>query len=305
MVNHMQRRAAALYAAVFLVIAAGSYTGLALTDEPTPSVENPQHTLAVNDTFEVSNRTYTVTAISAQINNNGNLERSGTARWVNRSARYTATWENNSTVSFHNQTYRVRIPNVTDPSSVALEEELNRTTILQNDSRAENEVVTSNGTTYVVLITNETRKLVPASDYFPTPSTTEYGEGSTFDYDGNSTTVTTVTNQSATLTWTAPRTNTVGLGTTTALETILVRGATPTSLEYPAGPNVTLNSVTFAAHYPDNSTVVLSSTPANYQQQVTAIQRLHERITGVWGVFILSSLAGLLLIGLSYLPTRH
>lgn len=301
----MQHRASALYVAFFLVIATGSYTGLALMEEPTPSVENPQNTLAVNDTFEVDDRDYTVTDISAEINNDGNLERSGTAQWVNQSARYTATWENNSTVSLQNETYRVLISNVTDPSSVTLQEELNRTAILRNDSRAENEVVTFSGTAYVVRVNDETRELVPADDYFPTPSSTEYSEGETLDYNGNTTTVTNVTQQSVTLTWTAPRTNTVELGTTIALETMLVRGGTPTNLDYPAGTNATLNSVAFAAHYPDNSTVVLSSTPANYQQQITTIQRSHERISGLWGVFILSSFAGLLLIGLSCLPTRR
>ncbi len=59
------------------------------------------------------------------------------------------------------------------------------------------------------------------------------------------------------------------------------------------------------AHYPDESTLVLDSDVEAYQQEVAVVDKYQERINGLWGVSILSGLSALLLLSLSYLPSRY
>lgn len=300
----MQRRAAVLYAAFFFVIATGSYVGLGTVTEPGLSIEDPDHRLAVNDTFAVNGRTYTVMGVSAQTDENGNIVHSGTVEWTNDSATYRATWKNNSTVERGNRSFRVHVANDTDRKTVALVEQFDRTTILQNDSNAQNETVTANGTTYVVTTENGSESFVSASEYFPTPTVIKHGVDETFEFANNSTTIGRITNDSASVIWIAPRTNTVALGETTPLRTIVVRGGAPSVLSQPAGTNVTLHGKTFAVHYPNNSTALLTDNTDAYHHQVRSIEELYERIRGLWAVIVMSSIAGILLTGLAYLPTR-
>ncbi|WP_251341680.1 hypothetical protein [Haloplanus halophilus] len=286
----MQRRAAAIYVAFFIVLGAASYSVIATATAPTVEFDNPDHRLSQGDQFSVENRQYAVTTISAETSGGGghggaaSVTRSGQLSWTNDSARYTQTWEHNSTVTYQGEQYRVLVVQGESPTTFNLEEELNRTAILQNDSSVRNELVTVNGTEYVVREQGDNRTLVPASEYFPTPASTQYSEGDSLAYQGNTTTVASVSNDSATLAWTAPRTNTVDVGNE---------------------GNVTLNGQQYFAYFPDNSTLVLESDYGVYERQTAEIDRYHDHVSGLWGVSIVSFATAIMLLGMAYMPSRY
>lgn len=282
----MQRRAAAIYAVVFVLIGTASYTLIATAERPHVSFEDPDYELAQGDRFQVDGRTYNVSSISASSSDGGEVTRSGELTWVNQSARHTETWENESNVTLRGSQYVVRIPNRSDPSRFALVESINRTSVLQNDSRADDQTVTRNGTEYVVLTEDGTSRLVPADQYFPQPNRTQVREGAQFQYGGNTTTVENVSTESVTVAWTAPKTNTVSLSN--------------------AG-NVTLGNQDkqFLVYFPDNSTVVLESDYSVYEEETGEIDQYTTHRNGLWGVTVLSGATSILLIGIAYLPSRY
>lgn len=261
----MVQRAAAIYVAFFLVISAGAYAVIGTAQQPTVSVENPDYELSTNQTFDVDGRTYTVDSVSG-----GSAE----ASWVNESAGYTQTWDNNSSVTLqNNQSYRVLIPNESDPSSFTLREE----------QSVDRETVTQNGTEYVVMEDGENRTLVPVSEFLPEPETRQYSEGETIQFQGNETTFANVSTDSVELQWTAQRTNTVS---------------------FAEGGTADLNGQQYVAHFPDGSTLQLSSDADAYRQQQQEITTFNDRIAGLWGVILLSVLAAVFLIVLGFLPAK-
>lgn len=280
----MQRRAAAIYVVFFLVIGAASYSLIATAEEPTVQFENPERQYQQGDRFTVNDREYNVSSISATTSD-GEVSRSGKLTWTNQSARYTETWANESNVTLGNQSYQVLIPNESDPSTLTLRKNLNRSAILQNDSRADNETVTRNGSEYVVVQQESgNATLVPADQYFPDPETRQLNEGQQIDYKGNRTTVENVSQADATLAWTAPRTNQVSLSDEN---------------------NVTLNGETYLVNFPDNETVVFTQNFESYDRQTEEIATYHTHVNGLWGVTILSGATVLLLVGLAYMPSRY
>lgn len=273
----MQRRAAAVYVTLFLVIAAGSYAFIGAAQQPAVGLDEPDRSLTLGEernwtTFSVGGRTYNLTSVGG-----GSAE----ASWTNESARYTAQWDNNTTVEFQGTTYRALVPNRTDPSSVTLREVQNLT---ENTS-----TVTHNGTEMVVVTRNGSQQLVPVEEYkrqqFGAPQTRNFSEGDTVQYRNNSTTVGNITNSAVPLSWTAPQTN---------------------SVSFEQGQTVDLgpNDRTFVAHFPDGNTLQLSTDVDAYRDQQAAVDEFNERIAGLWGVSILSFLTATLLAGLAYLPVR-
>lgn len=263
------KRAAVIYIVFFLVVSAGSYAMIGAAEQPAISIENPEHELRANGTFAENGRQYTVTQVSGT---------SASAEWTNQSATYTNTWENNSTVTLGNDvTYRVLIPNASDVSSFTLRE-------VQNVSEP---TITRNGTTYVVLQDGQNRTLVPVDQYLPAPETRQFNEGQTFQHQGNRTTISDVTADAATLTWTAPRTNTV---------------------QFSEGGVATLNGNQYVAHFATdgqgNPVLQLSADPSAYREQTAAISEFRERIKGLWAVSIFSALASIFLIMFAYLPAK-
>jgi hypothetical protein len=270
----MQRRAATVYGVLFLVIAAGAYSLIGVAQQPQIDVQG--------DTY-AENETVTVNGLDYELSSVGDGE--GTLTRVNESARYTETWQNNSTVELaDNSTYRVHIPNESDPGQFTLREEFE---LDENTSTVEQD-----GTRYVVVNESDgNRSLVPVEEYkrqqFGEPDTREYAEGDTFDFHGNETTVTNVTASEATLAWTAPRT----------VETSFEEAENVT-----LGPNG--DAQTFAAHFPDDGTLQLSEDPNDYQQEVNDVDHFNERISGLWGIVILCVIAVILLFGLAFLPNK-
>ena len=289
----MQRRAAALYVAFFLVISVASYSLIATAEEPHVEFANPDYTLSENETFTVGGTEYTVSSLEATASSGGGghgggggggIQRTGSIAWTNQSAQHTATWANNSTVSFDNTTYRVLIPNTSDPSSFVLQNQINRSQVLANDPQADDQTINRSSGEFVVIEDQNGSRLVPADEYFAEPTNRTVNEGATINYNGNRTTVANVTNASATLQWTAPRNNTVDVSD---------------------NGNVTLGGTTYLAHFRNNQTLVLTQDFQNYNQQTARIDRYHQYVNGLWGVSIMGGVAAILLAGMAYLPSRY
>lgn len=290
----MQRRAAAVSVAFFIVVSAASYALIATAEEPHINFENPDHSLKQGDTLTLDGEKYTVSKIEAKMESSGGgghgggggktLVRSGELTWTNESAQYTETWKNGSTVTRDGEKYTVIINAAEDPSEFTLREQLNKSGILKEDPNADDEMVTHNGTTYVVVRQDGNKTLVPEDEYFPEPNERQYAEGDTFPYNDQRVTVSSVTSKAATLTWTAPRENSVELEQET---------------------NVTLQGQTYLVFFPNNETVYLTQQFQSYHHQQEEIHEFHTQKNGLWGISILGSLAALLLLGMAYLPSRY
>ncbi|MFQ3295066.1 MAG: hypothetical protein ACI8VE_002148 [Natrialbaceae archaeon] len=275
----MQRRAAAAYVAFFLVIAAGSYGVIAMTEAPNVDVRpgEAEHTLKNGTTFTVDDRVYTVMAIS----DGEQADRTATLEWVNESERITESWVANTTVTVDNQTYRVVIPNVSAPESFQLRPEpgdwanprwdAGQQVVdvdVDEDEFVENGVPVGQFIAGNESLTNRTIK-----------------RDATVPYAGNETQVVELTTESATLEWTADKTYNVELA---------------------HGSNATLGDRQFLAYFPDESTVYLDSAESTqYFDRAADANDYSNRMNGFWAVSILSGFATVLLMGLAYMPRRR
>jgi hypothetical protein len=289
----MQRRAAAIYVAFFLVVGAASYSLIATAEAPTIGFENPDHSVSQGDTFTIDGTQYNATTVETTVEESSGgghgggggatIVRTAAFAWTNESALYTQTWENGSNVTLEDDEWSVVIPNASDPSSFTLRESIDRAGILANDTAADNETVTRNGQEFVIVTENGTSTLVPASEYFPTPAEREFSEGDTPTFDGNQTRID-VANDTVTLSWNAPRRNTVEVGN---------------------HANVTLGGETYLTHFRANDTVVLTQDFRSFRAQNEEIDSFHEQENGLWGVTILSGISVVFLAGLAFLPSRY
>jgi hypothetical protein len=266
----MQRRAAAVSAAFFLVIAAGAYALIGAAAPPEVSLDDADIDYRITE----ENETFTVDGVEYEVT--GLKNTSATAAWTNESAVFTATLENNSSVAYRDANYTVLIPNESDPGEFRLREE-------QSIDRP---TVTQNGTTYVVVESEgDNRTLVPRSEYLPDPETHTFAEGDEFEYQGNATTVAAIERSAVTLEWEGERRNTV---------------------DFEDGGNATLgDDRTFVAHFPSNGTLAVSSNYEAYRESTERVEFFHERVNGLWAVVITSGLAAALLVGMAYLPSRY
>ncbi|SDF40131.1 hypothetical protein [Halorientalis regularis] len=276
----MQRRAAAIYFVLFLAIGAGSFGYISVVDAQRPEIDVQGQELGDGDTLRIGDRIY-VASVS---------EGSGELAWTNQSALATASLENNATTTYNNQSWTVVIENRTDVSEFDLREELNVSAILLDDPAVENETATFQGDEYVVYPANETadRELVRLDEYLPAPETRTFTVGDEYEYvaeeDGQVTaTVTNVTTSAAELTWTSPQENTISLS---------------------EGGNVTLGGTQYVAHFPDNSTVILSENVDGYLEDVERQDYFTERKNGLWGIVYVSLGAAIILLGAAYLPVK-
>jgi hypothetical protein len=87
----MQRRAAAAYLAIFLVVGAGAYAVIGVAEKPQLELDGPTYT--EGDELTVDDRTYAVTGVSGG-------EGAGTLEWEDPDARETVELAHNSTVDW-------------------------------------------------------------------------------------------------------------------------------------------------------------------------------------------------------------
>ncbi|AHG02620.1 hypothetical protein HALDL1_02520 [Halobacterium sp. DL1] len=266
----MQRRAAAISVAILVLLAAGSFALIGAAEQPAVSLEDPDYSVASNETRTVGGTEYQFGEVS---------EGSASATWVNESAQYTETWSENDTVAYQGANYTVVIPDGEDPTTFTLEE----------NQTVDRPTVEQNGTTYVVIEDGENRTLVPRDDYLPEPSVFEFSEGDVVDYEGNDneTTVASVSPSEVTIEWFAPMTN---------------------DLSFSEGENTTFGETDYRAHFAqqDGTTVLqLTTDYADYSDDVDAQQFFNERVNGLWGVVILTLSAAALIAMLAFLPSRY
>ncbi|MFB6221925.1 MAG: hypothetical protein ABEH90_10870 [Halolamina sp.] len=282
----MQRRAVAVFVAFFVVVG-GLSLGLVVTAE-SPTLNADGQELQAGDSFTVSGQQYTVAAVDVSESSGGHGGGSTTYEavfeWTDQDAQYTESWENNTTVEFDGKTWRVLVESGDDPSTVTLEQQLDKAAILAEDPDADNETVMHEGEEHVVIEEDGEERLVPADEYFPEPETRTYSEGDTFDYNGNETTVDTVAADAVELRWTAPKQKS-------------------TSAAYRA--NVTLSGQTFFVEFLDEETILLSSDFEALAEHNEATTTYHQLKNGLWGVTLLSGTTAILLLGMAYMPSRY
>jgi hypothetical protein len=126
--------------------------------------------------------------------------------------------------------------------------------------------------------------LIPAEQFFPEPSSTQYNEGQQIDYQGNQTTIQNVTASQATLTWTGSQNNTIEVGDEA---------------------NVTIGDQQYRAYFPNNETFYLTQNEQSYQAQKDEMATFNRHMKGLQGVTILAGALVALLVGLAYLPSRY
>lgn len=266
----MQRRAAAVSVALFLLLAAGSYTLIGAAQQPAVSLEDPDYAVSEGEEPTIAGTSYNFSTVS---------EESATATWVNESARYTGTWAVNDTVAVDGQNFTVTGLN---ESQGVFE--------LREVQTVDRPTVEQNGTTYVVIEDGANRTLVPRENYLPEQTVFEYQVGDTVEYDGNEneTTVASVSDEEVVVEWFAPATN---------------------ELEFSEGENTTIGETPYLAHFettgPNQMVLQLTTDYQDYQSDVDAQEQFHERTNGLWGVVIMALLAAALVVMLAFLPSRY
>ena len=283
----MQRRAAAAYFLFFLVVSVAAYAYIGVAESQRPEVQLDGPELTNDSTLTTGGQTYTVSNIhqASGGGHGGGGAMAADLAWTNNSSQYSATIADGSTTTVDNTTYNV----TTDgpAGTMTLTEQLNVSELLREDSTVENTTATRGGTEYVVYRGNDTIR--PVAEWLPEPGTVTYATGDSYMYMADSglqqTTITNVTNSSATVEWVAPRDRTVELS---------------------EGGNVTLADGQYFAHFPNHSAVVIADSDqyAGYQQTLSEQDYFHERKNGLWGISILSGIAATLMLGMAYMPNR-
>ena len=278
----MQRRAVAVFVALFLGVAGVAGALTATAESPEIALEDPDIDVSQNDTVPVDGEPYVV-SISEGENDAGQTIISGTLE-RNFTAETSETLANGSTVSVADRDWRVEVPGA-NATEFTLVEVLDRQAILEADNAAENETVTLDDGEYVA-VTDDSgeRTLVPVDDYFPAPEERTYAAGETFEYDGETVTVDEVTADGAVLVWETTETETIEI----AQESV-----------------VTLGDTEYVAHFPDASTLQLSTDVEAYEAQVAEIDRYSQYNSGLSRVFVLSVLSSIMLAGLAFIPSRY
>jgi hypothetical protein len=279
----MQRRAVAVFVALFLAVAGVAGALTATADSPEIALENPEIDVSQNESIEVGGESYVVADISESENDQGQVVISGTLE-RDFTTETSETWANGSTVSVDDREWRVEIAGE-NATEFTLVEVLDRQAILEADDAAENETVTLDDGEYVAVTDeNGERTLVPVDEYFPAPEARSHEVGEELQYDGQTVTVDEVTAGGAALVWETTETETV---------------------EVAQQSTVTLGGTDYVAHFPDASTLRMSTDIEAYESQVTDIERFDQYNSGLSRVLVLSVLSSIMLTGLAFIPSRY
>ena len=283
----MQRRAVAVYATLFILIAGVAGVLTATAETPEIAFENPDFEVSGGDTIDVDDRTYTVASISETEQGGGH---GGSATTVisgtlerEFQTQMSEAWANGSTVTIDDTEWRVEISGE-DPNSFTLVEVLDRQAILEGDDAADNETVTRDDGEYVAVTEDGETTLVPADEYFPAPDERSLSTGDSIDYQDRTVTVDEVTTGQAVVVWEGTQTETIDVGQESM---------------------VTLGETQFVAHYPDASTLTLSTDIDAYEAQVAQQDQYQRYNDGLTRVIVLSILSTLLLAATAFVPSRY
>ena len=205
----MQRRAVAVYAAMFLIVAAASYGLVATAEEPTITLEEADFELSEGETFSIGEQTYTVSSIEeTEDEETGERTFAGELEWTVADVEQTEIWNHEGTIEFDDSEWQVLIDqDEEEPAEFTLEELIDRQAILEADPDAANETVESDGEEFVDL----DGELVPVDDYFAAPENRTFAEDDTLTYNNQMTTVEEVDTAGVTVSWIADETRTADL----------------------------------------------------------------------------------------------
>jgi len=277
----MQRRAVAVYVALFVLIGVASYTLMVTAEQPQVAVENPNFQLSSGDGFTVDGQSYTAATVEEVTEEGGHgstsTHREATLEWTVANVENTDDWAVGDTITVDEREWNVVS---TSASSVTVEEAIDRTAILEADPAADNTTYSGDNGEFV-LVDDER---VPVSEYFD-PATVTFTEGETVPYDGQQATIDTVTNESITVSWTADESNSQTLKT---------------------GDTITLaDNTTYTAYFTGPNTVELTDNAEGYQAAVSEQETFSQRVTGLRWVTFTAGFIAMLLIAFAFLPSRY
>jgi len=277
----MQRRAVAVYVALFVLIGVASYTLMVTAEQPQVAVENPNFQLSSGDGFTVDGQSYTAATVEEVTEEGGHgstsTHREATLEWTVANVENTDDWAVGDTITVDEREWNVVS---TSASSVTVEEAIDRTAILEADPAADNTTYSGDNGEFV-LVDDER---VPVSEYFD-PATVTFTEGETVPYDGKQATIDTVTNESITVSWTADESNSQTLKT---------------------GDTITLaDNTTYTAYFTGPNTVELTDNAEGYQAAVSEQETFSQRVTGLRWVTFTAGFIAMLLIAFAFLPSRY
>ncbi|WP_138007197.1 hypothetical protein [Halalkalirubrum salinum] len=281
----MQRRAVAVYVAIFLLVGVGSYALITTAQAPTVSIDDAEYQLSDGDTFEINGTTYTASELSGE-EEDGETVYSGTIEWSDPEAELSEQWSNESTIEYDDAEWEVAVDSGDEPDGFTLVEQLDRQAILEEDPDVGNETVEDeDGNESVIVVEDGQEVLVPADEYFPEPRSETFSSGDTLTYNNETVTVDTVDPNFVIVTWTGEETY---------------------SEDLEQEQEVTLeNDQTFLVFFESDSSVGLIEDRSSYEAQVAQVDRFNDRISGLWYILVTSfSIVGLLLM-LAFLPSRY
>jgi len=285
----MQRRAVAVFVALFLAVAGVAGALTATADSPEIAFENPEVDAADGDTVQIGGESYTVSVSESEEGGGGHGGAATTVVTGTLEREFTAetseTWTNGSTVSVDDREWQVEITGE-EPSEFTLVEVLDRQAILEADDSADNQTVTSDSGEEFVLVTDESGETtsVPADEYFPEPEERSYASGDTLQYGGNTVTVDDVTADGAVVVWETTQTETIEIG---------------------QHSTVTVGDTEYVAHFPDASSLQLTTDIESYESQASEIEQFNQYSSGLSRVLILSVLSSIMLAGMAFIPSRY
>lgn len=270
----MQRRAAAMYVLLFLVIAVGALGFITLTDGPSASMDDPDYELTLDDSVTIDGVEYQLTSLG---------EFTAQLTYVDEAAELSATFDDGDMVNITGTDYRVEVPDVDDPDNVTLVE-----TYPEHDR---NTTEDDEGNTLVQL---DDGSWISEEEYLEQ----EYGprdeivlsEGDTFEFipeeaeESVEATVDEILPTGFTVTWTGQAEQTV----------LLQRNAVNT-----------IGDTDFGTNFIGQDAIQLTQDIDAFESHLEAHEVWDERYQGFWGVGVLSILAAVLIGALSYLPRRR
>ncbi|ACM55630.1 hypothetical protein [Halorubrum lacusprofundi] len=285
----MQRRAVAVYAALFVLVAGVAGVLTVTADSPEIGFENPDYEVSDGETIEVEGQEYVVEITEVEESGGGGHGGGGGGTSLvatierNMTVEQSEAWANGSTVQFNEREWRVEITGE-DPSEFTLVEVPDRQAILEADPQADNETVQRDDGEYVVVTEDGESSLIPVGEYFPAPEERSYATGGTLEYSSQTATVDNVTADQAVLVWEATETE---------------------SIEVQDEGIVTLVETDLVAHFADSSTLHLSSDIEGYDAQVAEIEQFEQYNSGLTRVVILALFSIVLLLSAAFIPSRY
>lgn len=268
----MQRRAAALYVAMFLVIAAGAIAIVSVAEAPDPAMDEYDYQVPVDSSFELDGTTYTVTRIDAF---------SASIAWTAPSQSQSTTWLNESEVGHDGSTYRVEIPPDSEPDGFTLQE------LFPNHDQNTTEI---DGETYVMLEDDDGIRLIPEEEYlldtFGPRERIELTTGDSLYWDDIDATVAIegITQRNVEVSWVGPANR---------------------SRTFTEGVPNTLDGREYVANLVGTDYVQLTSDVDAYEDHAERLATYDERHRGFWGVGVMGIIGAVLIGGLSFLPRRR